>query len=96
VPERISRKGIRKVIQVETPLVHGHPQPLAAFYSRDCLDAIHDIRAGDGKQSLRALLERLDVCYVNEAQLREHDPQLRSFFDLDTPADVAAALHGVK
>ncbi|OGS93457.1 MAG: hypothetical protein A2061_07855 [Gallionellales bacterium GWA2_59_43] len=81
--------------QAVVPLVQGHPQPLAAFYARECLAAIRDIQAGGGKQSLRALLERLDVCYVDEAQLREHDPQLRSFFDLDTPADVAAASNGV-
>lgn len=81
--------------QAVVPQVHGHSQPLAAFYARDCLDAIRDIRAGGGKQSLRALLERLDVCYVDEAQLREHDPQLRSFFDLDTPADVEAVSNGV-
>lgn len=76
--------------QAVVPVVQGHPQPLAAFYRRDCLDAIRDIQAGSGKRSLRALLERLDVCYVDEAELREFDPQLRSFFDLDTPEDVAA------
>jgi molybdopterin-guanine dinucleotide biosynthesis protein A len=81
--------------QAVVPVVQGHPQPLAAFYARDCLDAIRDIQAGGGKRSLRALLERLDVCYVDEAQLREFDPQLRSFFDLDTPADVAAVSNGV-
>jgi molybdopterin-guanine dinucleotide biosynthesis protein A len=81
--------------QAVVPVVQGHPQPLAAFYARDCLDAIRDIQAGGGKRSLRALLERLDVCYVDEAQLREFDPQLRSFFDLDTPADVAVVSNGV-
>lgn len=81
--------------QAVVPVVQGHPQPLAAFYARDCLDAIRDIQAGGGKHSLRALLERLDVCYVDEAQLMEFDPQLRSFFDLDTPADVAAVSNGV-
>ena len=87
----LSRAGHQAVV----PVVQGHPQPLASFYARDCLDAIRDIQAGGGKRSLRALLERLDVCYVDEAQLREFDPQLRSFFDLDTPADVAAVANGV-
>lgn len=87
--------GRRAGHQAVVPVVQGHPQPLAAFYARECLDAIRDIGMGDGKRSLRALLERLDVCYVDEAQLREHDPQLRSFFDLDTPADVAAVSNGV-
>jgi molybdopterin-guanine dinucleotide biosynthesis protein A len=81
--------------QAVVPLVQGYPQPLAAFYARECIEAIRDIQTGGGKRSLRALLERLDVCYVDEAQLREFDPQLRSFFDLDTPADVAAVSNGV-
>ncbi|MCK9202190.1 MAG: molybdenum cofactor guanylyltransferase [Gallionella sp.] len=81
--------------QAVVPVVQGHPQPLAAFYARECIEAMRDIQAGGGKRSLRALLERLDVCYVDEAQLREYDPQLRSFFDLDTPADVAAVSNGV-
>jgi molybdopterin-guanine dinucleotide biosynthesis protein A len=81
--------------QAVVPVVRGYPQPLAAFYTGSCLGVIREILAGDGKHSLRALLERLDVCYVDEAQLLEHDPQLRSFFDLDTPADVAALSNGV-
>ncbi len=81
--------------QAVVPVVQGHPQPLAAFYSRDCLPVIRDMLVGSGRHSLRALLERLDVCYINEAQLREHDAQLRSFFDLDTPADFAVASNGV-
>lgn len=92
VMEELARR--RDGHQAVVPLVQGHPQPLAAFYARDCLDAIRDIRERGGKQSLRALLERLDVCYVDEAQLKEFDPQLRSFFDLDTPADVAAVSNG--
>ncbi len=36
--------------------------------------------------------ERGRVRYVSEAQLRVLDPQLRSFFDLDTPQDMAAAM----
>lgn len=81
--------------QAVVPVVQGHPQPLAAFYARSCLGAIREVLASDGKHSLRVLLERLDVCYVDEAQLLEHDPQLRSFFDLDTPEDVAAVSNGV-
>ena len=95
-PEVIAALALQRAgHQAVVPMVQGHPQPLAAFYARECLDAIRDIQAGGGKHSLRALLERLDVCYVDEAQLREHDPQLRSFFDLDTPADVAAVSNGV-
>lgn len=79
------------------PLVAGHPQPLAAFYSSRCLAPVRALLAEaavsgrGGKRSLRAALERLNVCYVGESDLLAADPGLRSFFDLDTPQDLAAA-----
>jgi len=77
--------------QAVVPVVRGHAQPLAAFYARDCLRALQLLLGSSGQHSLRALLDRLRVCYMDEAQLLAADPQLRSFFDLDTPEDVAAA-----
>jgi molybdopterin-guanine dinucleotide biosynthesis protein A len=77
--------------QAVVPVVQGHPQPLAAFYAGSCLPVMLDNLAGqDG--SLRGVLKRLDVCYVDEAELLQADPALRSFFDLDTPQDIAAAM----
>ena len=81
----------RSRYQAVVPIVQGHPQPLAAFYASSCLGAIRAYLAGGGKNSLRAVLEKLDVCYVDEAELLVADPGLRSFFDLDTPQDVARA-----
>lgn len=72
------------------PLVGGHPQPLAAFYSRNALDAMRMSLAGEDR-SLRGMLKRLNVDYVSQAELRACDPQLRSFFDLDTPQDYQVA-----
>jgi len=85
----------RSGFQAVVPIVRGHPQPLAAFYATSCLSMM---RAGLSAQdkSLRAVLKQLDVCYVDGGKLLAADPGLRSFFDLDTPQDVAAALHGVK
>jgi molybdenum cofactor guanylyltransferase len=77
--------------QAVVPVVQGHPQTLAAFYARSCLDVMRAHLDSGGKNSLRAILERLDVCYVDEAEMLAADPGLRSFFDLDTPQDVARA-----
>jgi hypothetical protein len=41
---------------------------------------------------LRAVLEQLQVRYVDETELLKADPALDSFFDLDTPQDVASAM----
>ena len=93
LPAVIERLGQRRgECKAVVPVVDGQPQPLAAFYSRDCLVAVREILAGDGKHSLRALLDRLDVCYVDETDLSDADPHLRSFFDLDTPQDAEQAL----
>lgn len=76
--------------QAVVPLVDGYPQPLAAFYATSALETMRaNLAAGD--RSLRGVLDKLDVRYVSEAELRECDPQLRSFFDLDTPQDFQAA-----
>ncbi len=88
--ERLAER--RGNCQAVVPVVRGHPQPLAAYYSAAALPAFRETLAGSGKRSLRAVLERLDVCRVNEVDLQAADPGLRSFFDLDTPEDVALAL----
>lgn len=78
--------------QAVVPMVSGYPQPLAAFYAASCLPLARDCLNGSGKHSVRELLGRLQVRYVNEAELLHADPTLVSFFDLDTPQDVAAAM----
>ena len=88
--------GQRAGYQAVVPMVRGFPQPLAAFYANSCRDVAESILYGEGKHSLRALLERLSVCYVSEERMLAVDPQLRSFFDLDTPQDVSVAMNEVK
>lgn len=83
------RSGVDAVV----PLVDGHPQPLAAFYSIDALPAVRALATGEGKRSLRAALERLQVAYVHAADLMTADPGLDSFVDLDTPEDLAKAIN---
>ena len=87
--ERLAQQ--RGDCQAVVPLVHGHPQPLAAFYAASCLDPLLAILRGSGKRSLRHALEALNVRYVDERELLAVDPGLRSFFDLDTPQDLAVA-----
>ncbi|WP_153109089.1 molybdenum cofactor guanylyltransferase [Propionivibrio limicola] len=81
------REGFEAVV----PVVGGCPQPLAAFYAVAALPSLRATLAGPGKHSLRAALERLLVCRVDEKSLLAADPELASFVDLDTPADVAVA-----
>ena len=86
----------RQDLDAVVPLIDGHPQPLAAFYSTGALPAIRALLDGDGKRSLRAVLERLHVAHVHAAELNAADPGLASFVDLDTPEDLAKAKHQKK
>lgn len=92
-PSLIERLAARREgADAVLPWIGGHPQPLAAFYALGALAAIRaELHAG-GKRSLRAALKCLRVTTVDEAELRAFDPTLRSFFDLDTPQDLATAL----
>lgn len=83
----------RGTCQAVVPVVHGYPQPLAAFYARSSLDDIRTHLLSGGKHSMRAALEKLHVCYVHDAELRVADATLRSFVDLDTPAEYARELN---
>ena len=93
VPEVVELlAGYRLKHQAVVPVVHGHPQPLAAFYATSCLAPLRASLAAQQK-GLRGALQQLDVRYVDEAEMLEADPHLRSFFDLDTPQDVAQAMN---
>ena len=82
--------SLRAGHQAVIPSVHEHAQPLAAFYARSCLPMLRQSLAG-GNKSLIAALKNLDVRYVGAEESLPFDPQLHSFFDLDTPQDVAIA-----
>jgi molybdopterin-guanine dinucleotide biosynthesis protein A len=88
VVERLAE--LRSGHQAAVPIVDGHPQPLAAFYASSALAVMRESLAS-GDKSLRGMLNRLEVRYVIGTELRECDPQLRSFVDLDTPQDFQAA-----
>ncbi len=76
--------------QAIIPVVHGQLQPLAAFYSTGCIPVMRaSLALGD--KSLLSAIRNLHVCFVDETQIRRTDPQLRSFFDLDTPQDLITA-----
>jgi molybdopterin-guanine dinucleotide biosynthesis protein A len=69
------------------PVVAGVPQVLLALYPRSILSMIETLLA-QGKRAPRALLEVAPVHYIEEAQLRVVDPQLRSFVGINTPEDL--------
>jgi molybdenum cofactor guanylyltransferase len=69
------------------PLVHNVPQVLLAIYPRSVLPLIKE-QLLQGRRDLRCLLEVAPVQFVEEAQLRQIDPQLRSFINVNTPEEL--------
>ncbi len=71
------------------PVVNDIPQVLFAIYPRSVLPLIKE-RLHAGRRDPRSLLDVAPVKYIDEAQLREIDPQLRSFVNMNTPEDYSA------
>jgi molybdopterin-guanine dinucleotide biosynthesis protein A len=69
------------------PVVDEVPQVLLAVYPRSLLPTIETCLHA-GERGPRALLKATRVRYIEEAQLRQVDPQLRSFVNLNTPEDL--------
>lgn len=75
------------------PVVDGVPQVLLALYPRSILPLIESLLQ-QGKRAPRALLELAPVHYIEEARIRQVDPQLRSFVGINTPQDLKEMMEG--
>lgn len=69
------------------PVVDDVPQVLCAVYPRSILPLIESCIVRQ-RHDPRALLSVAPVEYIQEAQLREVDPQLRSFVNINTPDEL--------
>jgi molybdopterin-guanine dinucleotide biosynthesis protein A len=68
------------------PIVHGVPQVMLAIYPHSVLPLITE-QLLRGRRDLRGLLEVAPVQFIEEAQVLEIDPQLRSFININTPQE---------
>lgn len=69
------------------PRVAGIAQSVCARYSSDALSTARAL-VGAGERSMRALLDRVEVTYVDEAEWSVVCDE-RAFADIDTPEDLA-------
>jgi molybdopterin-guanine dinucleotide biosynthesis protein A len=73
------------------PEVGGKLQPLHAVYRKTCANSIAALEAS-GEQRLTANASAINARKVGEEELRTIDPQLTSFFNVNTPEDYRRAL----
>ncbi len=71
---------------ITVPMVNNVPQVLFAVYPRSILPQI-ETSIAQGRRDPRSLLSSAPVQYIDEAQLRAVDPQLRSFINVNTPEE---------
>jgi molybdopterin-guanine dinucleotide biosynthesis protein A len=71
---------------VVLPRVDGHGEQLHAVYATACLDPMQR-RLDSGEYKIDRLFADVRVRTVEEDELRRHDPELQSFWNINTPAD---------
>jgi len=73
---------------VVMPYVRGEAEPLHAIYSKTCAAAIK-AALDAGERRIISFLGQVRVRDVREDEIRILDPNLRSFFNLNVPGDLA-------
>ena len=80
----------REDFDAVVPLPGAYPEPTHALYSKACLPYIEArLRANDLKIS--RLYREVQVNYLTEEAITRFDPELRSFFNINSPDDLAKA-----
>lgn len=72
------------------PEVGGYTEPLFGVYSKSALPVMESALSG-GVRRLSEVFLSLDVLYVAEEEMRRHDPELLSLFNVNTPSDLDEA-----
>jgi molybdopterin-guanine dinucleotide biosynthesis protein A len=73
------------------PEVGGKIQPLHAVYRKRCASAIEALEA-TGEKRLVSIADAVNAKRIGEGELRKLDPELRSFFNVNTPEDYQKVL----
>jgi molybdopterin-guanine dinucleotide biosynthesis protein A len=77
------------------PRVAGRPQPTCAAYARSAAPKL-SAYLDSGERRATEALDRLDVSYIDDAELTRGAVMLSEFDDLDTPADYDAFINSLR
>lgn len=97
----VSEDLIRYIVSVRgefdavVPKIDWKIEPLHALYRKSCLPVIRELIASGVYQTIKAF-DRLNVRYLNEAEIRANDPQMRSFFNVNRPEELADTLNRIE
>jgi molybdopterin-guanine dinucleotide biosynthesis protein A len=82
--------GIGPDIDIVIPQTAAGLEPLCAAYSKNCIDPAERALASK-KCKIQEIFKKRRIKKVSEAALRKKDPDLLSFFNVNTPADLKRA-----
>lgn len=83
--------SLREGHDAVVPVIEDRPEPLHALYSARCLPFMERRLQADDLKIAR-FFDEVKVHYVPEAEVHRFDPELLSFFNLNTQEDVDRAL----
>ena len=77
------------------PYVQSFPQAMHAVYRvAPCREAVRNLLADEtGGRRMISFLDDVNAIRVPEDEIRKIDPEIRSFFNVNTPYDLEAARH---
>ncbi len=86
------------------PMIHDRAEPLCGIYAKGCIKEIEGLidtntMESQGKKTkgfcILRLLDRVRVKYIEEETIRQFDPQMHMFFNINTLQDItqAAKMH---
>jgi len=75
------------------PIFDDKPQPLLGIYSKRIAKRMEQ-SIKNGERSLRRFLQGINVLYINEDEVREIDPEGRSFININTIEDFQKEIGG--
>ncbi|HSW63635.1 MAG TPA: molybdenum cofactor guanylyltransferase [Dissulfurispiraceae bacterium] len=89
--EHYGRAAAEGPVDAVVPVFHGRPQPLIAVYAKSVLPALGVAVCAD-KVALLRFFEEVRTAFVAEAVLKKIDSGGRSFVNINTVDDYAAAV----
>ena len=75
---------------VVVPRMNNTVEPLHAIYSLNCIQAIEKL-LNENKLAVSEILKLVKTNYIDSYELKKFDPELLSFFNINTQADLIRA-----
>jgi molybdopterin-guanine dinucleotide biosynthesis protein A len=92
---RLLLNTLEPELDVVVPLVEGHYEPLCAIYSKRCLPAI-EAQLDSGDYKIFNFFDRVKMKTLTTDQIKSADPELLSFFNVNTPSALIASQDMIK